>query len=180
MAGLPYRAATTRPRSGASLLFRQMKGVAILFYVAATCAWCAGISPSVSWALSGPRTRVLLAVAPVPTATNAHTQTPQVTWATGNGSPGIVTVSTSGLKEAFFAWGTEGSALAPWLSPAHIYVFRLLLNRSHSPSTSTPSGRQNYVPSNRRIATSSAGNFSLRESIAGVDLIWVYRFSGLA
>lgn len=55
-----------------------------------------------------------------------------------------------------------------------------LLNRSHSPSTSTPSGRQNYVPSNRRIATSSAGNFSLRESIAGVDLIWVYRFSGLA
>lgn len=46
-------------------------------------------------------------------------------WSTGNGSPGIVTVSAAGGKETFFAWGSEASAPAPWLSVGQVYIFRL-------------------------------------------------------
>ena len=48
-----------------------------------------------------------------------------MSWSTGNGSPGIVTVDSGGSKEAFFAWATEGSSSAPWLSANQAYVFRL-------------------------------------------------------
>lgn len=71
------------------------------------------------------RTKVLLSVAPIPTAANPPQQTPQVTWSTGNGTPATVTVSSNRLKETFFAWGAEGAALAPWLTAGGAYVFRL-------------------------------------------------------
>jgi predicted RNA-binding protein (virulence factor B family) len=48
-----------------------------------------------------------------------------VTWSTGNGSPGIVTVASKGLKETLFASVSEGSEAAPWISVGQTYVFRL-------------------------------------------------------
>lgn len=44
-----------------------------------------------------------------------------MTWSTGNGSPGIVTVGS----EALVAWGTEGSSATSRLLANHVYLFRL-------------------------------------------------------
>ncbi len=70
-------------------------------------------------------TGVVLSVAPIPTVTDPSPGTPQVTWSTGNGSPGDVTVTANGAKETPFAYGTEGTSPAPWLSAGNAYVFRL-------------------------------------------------------
>jgi len=74
---------------------------------------------------TGTDTEVVLSVAPLPTAADPAPGTPQVTWSTGDGSPGEVTVSSAGSKEALFASGADGSAPAPWISVGRSYVFRL-------------------------------------------------------
>lgn len=102
---------------------RQVSALLPCFLAICICTICT--CPCISLAQPGAHHGVLLAVAPIPTATNPSPRTPQVTWSTGNGTPGTVTVSSNGLKEAFFAWGTEGTALAPWLSAGRSYVFRL-------------------------------------------------------
>jgi hypothetical protein len=83
------------------------------------------ITSSATLAQPDATARPQLSVGSLPTTANPPPQAPQVTWSTGNGSPGIVTVSSNGLKETFFAWGPEGSASAPWLSAGHAFVFRL-------------------------------------------------------
>jgi hypothetical protein len=56
-----------------------------------------------------------------------------VTWSTGNGSPGLVTVSTPSTGEIPFASGPDGTSAAPWIAVGQTYLFRLY---------STASGRQ--------------------------------------
>src|SRR5438552_18297707 len=74
---------------------------------------------------AGTHARPTLTVEPIPTATSRAPGTPQVTWSTGNGSPGLVTVSAGGAKEIVFSSGSEGTAPAPWISIGQSYVFRL-------------------------------------------------------
>jgi hypothetical protein len=70
-------------------------------------------------------TNIVLSVSSLPTATTPVMGPPVVTWSTGDGSPGIVTVKSGGLAEKFFAYSPEGSAPAPWLSIHRTYVFQL-------------------------------------------------------
>jgi hypothetical protein len=102
-------------------------GTGISACVAASCAMCLGLFQGVSLAQSGARARtgVLLSVAPLPTAANPAPGTPRVTWSTGDGSPGEVTVSSEGPKEVLFASASDGSAAAPWIAVGRSYVFRL-------------------------------------------------------
>jgi hypothetical protein len=48
-----------------------------------------------------------------------------VSWSTGNGSPGEVTVSVNGGKEVLYSASAEGSSTAPWIAVEQAYVFRL-------------------------------------------------------
>jgi hypothetical protein len=93
-------------------------------------AWCAisvGVFTEASLAESASAsTGVVLSVSPTPTsAAKPSAGTPLVTWSTGNGSPGTVTVTADGTKEAVFAYGTEGTTPAPWLAANSVYVLRL-------------------------------------------------------
>jgi hypothetical protein len=94
---------------------------------AVSCAICicalqyASLAPSSADA----RITVLLSVAPIPTVANPAPGTPKVTWSTGNGSPGEVTVSVNGGKEVLYAASAKGSSTAPWISAERAYVFRL-------------------------------------------------------
>jgi len=81
------------------------------------------LAPALATAV--PKPRVILSVAPVPTVADPSPGTPVVTWSTGDGSPGLVTVSANGGRETPFAAEAEGSAAAPWLAPRQKYVFRL-------------------------------------------------------
>jgi hypothetical protein len=69
--------------------------------------------------------RPSLSVAPVPTVANRSPGTPRVSWSTGDGSPGEVTVTVNGGKEVLYASSAEGSSTAPWISVGQAYVFRL-------------------------------------------------------
>lgn len=71
------------------------------------------------------RAAVVLSVSPLPMAAERSGQTPEVTWSTGNGSPGNVTASVDGAHETLFAYGTEGTSPAPWLSARGTTVLRL-------------------------------------------------------
>jgi hypothetical protein len=108
-----------------SLILRTASHKSTLSLYVVICCYCMCIAPNTCLAQPAAHSEIQLSVTPLPTAANPSTGTPQVTWSTGNGSPGIVTVSSSGLKETFFAWSPEGSAAAPWLSADHAYVFRL-------------------------------------------------------
>lgn len=92
-------------------------------YVAACATLLAGCASA--HAATGAYRGVVLSVTPVPTAATPKPGTPQVTWSTGDGSPGEVTVTPEESKEALFGSGADGSAPAPWISPGRIYVFRL-------------------------------------------------------
>jgi hypothetical protein len=95
--------------------------------LAAAYVCCLYLCFSVTFAQADTATRskILLSVAPLPAVATPSTGAPTVAWSTGNGSPGVVTVDSGGSTEAFFAWGTEGSSSAPWLSAKRRYVFRL-------------------------------------------------------
>jgi hypothetical protein len=67
----------------------------------------------------------VLSVSPIPNAAKPSGVTPQVTWSTGNGSPGNVMVTTNGTQETLFAYGAEGTKPVPWLSAGNTYVLRL-------------------------------------------------------
>ena len=64
-------------------------------------------------------------MAPVPTLIHRNTTTPEVTWSTGNGSPGLVTVETPGAPAQLFAEAPSGTEGAPWITVGQAYVFRL-------------------------------------------------------
>jgi hypothetical protein len=68
---------------------------------------------------------VVLAVAPIPTSARPTPGTPIVSWSTGDGSPGLVTVSVNGASESVFAASPEGSVQAPWIVAGRSYGFRL-------------------------------------------------------
>ena len=93
------------------------RGAPVIAAVAA-CALCLA-APAHSVA------KVTLTVSPVPTAKNPSPGTPVVTWATGDGSPGLVTVTTAGGTNAVFASGASGSSAAPWITATEGYEFRL-------------------------------------------------------
>jgi hypothetical protein len=82
-------------------------------------------SPAATFAHADATTHGTLLVAPVPTVKHPVTPTPQLSWSTGNGSPGLVTVSADGGKEALVAAGPSGSAAVPWIAAGQVYVFRL-------------------------------------------------------
>jgi hypothetical protein len=103
--------------------------------IAASCAMWVCLFQGVSLAQPSAytATRVKLSVAPIPTTANPSPGTPQVSWSTGDGSPGQVTVTPEGAKEVLFTSASEGTASAPWIAPGHTYVFKLY---------STTSGRR--------------------------------------
>jgi hypothetical protein len=78
-----------------------------------------------STAAHSPISHVLLAVAPIPTRSMPHPGTPLVSWSTGNGSPGRVTVTEGDSPERLFAIASAGTAGAPWIQADRSYVFRL-------------------------------------------------------
>lgn len=96
---------------------------AIAASVFVACVLCLVARADVSPAQSG--AKVQLTVAPIPTAEDPSPGTPRVTWSTGNGSPGRVTVASAGGGDTEFAWGDSGSAEAPWIKSGRAYEFRL-------------------------------------------------------
>jgi hypothetical protein len=95
--------------------------------VVAVCVLCFGACPYPSSAQSDSEkaAAVRLTVAPIPTAEDPSPGTPRVTWSTGDGSPGLVTVVSAGGGDAVFASGPSGSAEAPWITAGRAYEFRL-------------------------------------------------------
>ena len=93
----------------------------------ASCAIWVSLFQGVSSAQSSAPnpSRVELSVAPIPTAAHPSPGTPQVSWSTGDGSPGQVTVTPEGAKEVLFTSAPEGIASAPWIAPGRTYVFKL-------------------------------------------------------
>jgi hypothetical protein len=71
------------------------------------------------------RSGVSLIVAPVPTAAHPTPGPSNLTWSTGDGSPGRVTVTPDEAKETLVATGAEGSVPTPWVLAGHTYIFRL-------------------------------------------------------
>jgi hypothetical protein len=104
---------------------RLMSGLAACASTVCALSLCMGCGLSLAQSASGAPVRPQLSVAPIPTATDPSPGIPQVSWSTGNGSPGEVTVSFSGTKETLFAQGPEGTTPAPWISAGTVYVFRL-------------------------------------------------------
>jgi hypothetical protein len=84
-----------------------------------------GASPSMAAARASGEGSVALSISPVPTLAHPTTATPQVAWSTGNGSPGLVTVTAAQGRETLFTTGPDGTASAPWIVPGREYVFRL-------------------------------------------------------
>jgi hypothetical protein len=68
---------------------------------------------------------IVLSVTPIPNQTKPSLETPQVTWSTGNGSPGNVTITSDSPKEMVIAYGSEGTNQEPWLASVKTYVLRL-------------------------------------------------------
>lgn len=86
---------------------------------------CVGTGIASAKPKTGTGTGVVLSVAPIPSVAKPSPGTSQVTWSTGNGSPGNVTVTANGGKETLFAYGSEGTIPTPWLSAGNAYVLRL-------------------------------------------------------
>jgi hypothetical protein len=104
---------------------RLVPGMATCMSAACFLSLGLGCSASLAQSAVNVPTPPQLSVAPIPTTTDPSPGTPQVTWSTGNGSPGNITVTVKGAKETPFAYGTEGTSPAPWLSAGNAYVFRL-------------------------------------------------------
>jgi AhpD family alkylhydroperoxidase len=142
---------------------------AIAASVFAACVLCLGAHAAVSAAQSG--TKVQLSIAPIPTAADPSPGTPRVTWSTGDGSPGLVTVGA-----AVFASGPSGSAEAPWIAAGQVYEFRLY---------ATGSGRR--LLARLTIGTAAAAQTDVlapprspRDTPAAVDrLLQMLPFAGL-
>jgi hypothetical protein len=95
--------------------------------VAVSCAVCLFVAQSSAGAQphTASHSGIILSVAPVPTVRHRSTAIPQVSWSTGDGSPGVVTVSPEGGPAILFVSGPEGVAPAPWIEVGSTYVFRL-------------------------------------------------------
>lgn len=89
-----------------------------------TCT-CACANAALAELSVGADSEPVLSVSPIPNTAKPSIGTPQVTWSTGNGSPGNVTVTINGTKETLFAYGVEGTSPAPWLSTGNTYILRL-------------------------------------------------------
>jgi hypothetical protein len=61
---------------------------------------------------------------PNPVLTNDLGKT-TISWRTSNGSAGRVCVSVDGHRESLFAKSHQGTAVADWIRPGHVYEFRL-------------------------------------------------------
>jgi hypothetical protein len=80
-------------------------------------------------AAQGPDRRdraVSLAIVHNPNPAAAATEPLQVTWSTGDGSPGAVIASTPGGPETLFPTGPEGSARPPAVGAGSSYVLTLV------------------------------------------------------
>jgi hypothetical protein len=93
--------------------------------LAGTILGLLAIGAAPAMASSGAGSGVVLSVAPVPTAAHPKAGTPTITWSTGNGSPGELTVMPAEAREILVAANAEGSVAAPWLVAGEVYVFRL-------------------------------------------------------
>ncbi|MGH2853701.1 MAG: hypothetical protein ACRDLF_05870 [Solirubrobacteraceae bacterium] len=104
---------------------RPLLGMAA--YASAACALSLGPGCVVSRAQPTAEApdRPQLSVAPIPTAADPSPGTPQVTWSTGNGSQGDVTMASDRMKETAVAFGSEGLKPVPAMSVGQLYVFRL-------------------------------------------------------
>lgn len=67
---------------------------------------------------------------PVPAGIELDTTT--ITWDTGDGSEGLVSVAENGAEEKPFARGSRGSQEAPWIRTGVTYEFRLYAGSSQS------------------------------------------------
>jgi hypothetical protein len=88
-------------------------------------AICVAASAAIGTTPAPAQSGVILSLAPVPTLSNPAPGTPELTWSTGNGAPGRVTVTPRGGGETVFASGPEGTEPAPWIVPGREYLFRL-------------------------------------------------------
>jgi hypothetical protein len=70
-------------------------------------------------------TGVVLFVTPTPKQTQSPPTTPELTWSTGNGSPGIVTLMSAGFKEFVIGFGSEEANPVPLLAGVKAYELRL-------------------------------------------------------
>jgi hypothetical protein len=76
-------------------------------------------------AVAAGRGQVQLSLVPIRPHRGRAPSTPEIIWATGDGSPGEVTVTSNGGSEALLASGTDGVAPVPWLTADKAFVFRL-------------------------------------------------------
>lgn len=105
-------------RGSRRLLFTLCLGICLLVSLVPTAT-----------AAQGPDRRdraVSLAIVHNPNPAVAATEPLQVTWSTGDGSPGAVMASTPGGPETLFAYGPEGSARPPVVGARSSYVLTLV------------------------------------------------------
>jgi hypothetical protein len=62
---------------------------------------------------------------PNPVPASASQGSTEITWNTGEGSPGQVWVSQDGAAEQLFSEGDEGTKAATWIQAGSTYEFRL-------------------------------------------------------
>jgi hypothetical protein len=108
---------------------RMLGGIhASLFLLAVLGVGCKGPkSPS----LADPVDATITAVPnPVPAQTGKGTT--QISWNTGDGSPGQVYVARDGKPEQLFSQGAKGSQEAPWIRAGLAYEFRLYAGKEHA------------------------------------------------
>jgi hypothetical protein len=105
-------------RESRGLLLRLCSGICLLLSLVPTAT-----------AAQGPDRRdraVSLAIVHNPNPAAAATEPLQVTWSTGDGSPGAVIASTPGGPETLFPTGPEGSARPPAVGAGSSYVLTLV------------------------------------------------------
>lgn len=114
------------PRRSPRLLLTSLSGRRSGRFAAfCAVALCATAPLPTARASSGAGSGVALAVTPVPTAAHPTPGRSKLTWSTGDGSPGEVTVTPDGGKETLVVNEAEGSVPTPWVLAGHTYVFRL-------------------------------------------------------
>jgi len=99
----------------------------------------------------------------------------EISWDTGNGSPGFVFVTENGRKPALFATGPKGSRAASWIRPAR-YVFELYRDNQRRTllATVTVSGTEEGKPSSGATLLQGRVLWLLVISLVAIVYIAVY------
>lgn len=114
-------------------------------------------APTATSSAPGPTTAPTATLVTTPTSAPLPTLTwngTSICWTTGTSTNGAVWVSVDGGSQALFANAPSGCSAAPWVSPSHTFVFRLLQGSTvlatltlQAVATATPTSTRTPSPS---------------------------------